>query len=49
MRVDNEATWEAEYWDDFLKEFGIKAYVEERYMRSERKVEDAEADGSHPA
>ena len=32
MRVWDEETWESDYWDDFLKEFGNEAYVTVRYM-----------------
>jgi hypothetical protein len=31
MRTEDEDTWEAEYWDEYLKEFGRAAYVESRY------------------
>lgn len=36
MRVWDEQTWESEYWDDYLKEFGVEAYVEARYGQAER-------------
>ena len=31
MRPDDEATWEADYWDEYLAEFGPGAYVDARY------------------
>jgi hypothetical protein len=31
MRCDDEASWYAEQWDDYLHEFGLAAYVEARY------------------
>ena len=31
MRTEDEDTWEAEYWDDFLDEFGPEGYIEVRY------------------
>lgn len=32
MRVMNESTHEAEYWSDFLDEFGSEEYLVERYF-----------------
>lgn len=32
MRVQDEDTWESEYWDEYIQEFGLAAYVEARYM-----------------
>ena len=32
MRVQDEDTWEAEYWDEYLREFGRAAYIEARYQ-----------------
>lgn len=29
----NREGWEAEYWDDFIHDFGLAAYIEERYQR----------------
>lgn len=34
MRVWDEGSWEHEYWDEFIKEFGISAYIEERYINA---------------
>lgn len=31
MRTFDEHTHVSDYWDEFVKEFGISAYVEERY------------------
>jgi hypothetical protein len=31
MRPADEETWEQEYWDDYLNEFGPEAYVEARF------------------
>jgi len=33
MRVQDEDTWEAEQWDEYVLEFGPEAYIEERYMK----------------
>ena len=30
MRPKDEYTWEAEYWDEFIKEFGLTAYFQAR-------------------
>jgi hypothetical protein len=38
VRVQDEDTWEAEYWDEFLREFGGAAYIEARYQ-GQRAVE----------
>lgn len=32
MRVQDEDTCEAEYWDEYLREFGRAAYIEARYQ-----------------
>lgn len=31
MRVQDENTWEAEYWDEYVAEFGVAAYFRARY------------------
>ena len=31
MRVWDEGSWESEFWDEFLIEFGPAAYVKARY------------------
>ena len=31
MSPSDEDEFEAEYWDDILKEFGVEAYAEIRY------------------
>ncbi len=33
-RDPNEDTWEAEFWDEYLQDFGLAAYIEARYERS---------------
>ena len=38
MRVQDEETCEAEYWDEYLREFGRAAYIEARYQ-AQRAVE----------
>ena len=40
-RDPNEDTWEAEYWDEYLQDFGLAAYVEARYELS-RSSDDKE-------
>jgi hypothetical protein len=39
MRTADEDTWEAEQWDEYLKEFGRAAYIEARYELAPRKEE----------
>jgi hypothetical protein len=38
VRVQDEDTCEAEYWDEYLREFGRAAYIEARYQ-AQRAVE----------
>jgi hypothetical protein len=38
VRVQDEETCEAEYWDEYLREFGRAAYIEARYQ-AQRAVE----------
>lgn len=35
MRHDSNREWEAEYWDDFIADFGLAAYIQERYGKEE--------------
>lgn len=30
-RDPNDDTWEAEFWDDYLRDFGREAYISVRY------------------
>jgi hypothetical protein len=52
MRPADEETWEQEYWDDYLNEFGPEAYVEARFgtealqnMERNREVTEDGAQG----
>ena len=38
MIRDPNTEWEAEYWDEFIKEFGVAEYIKERYMRGGEDV-----------
>ncbi len=35
MRNGNESTNDADYWDFYLQEFGVDAYMEARYFQAE--------------
>jgi hypothetical protein len=48
MRVWDEATWEADYWDEYLREFGPGAYVEARYMDTRAPQAALQPDESTP-
>jgi len=36
VRVANEESFEADYWDDFIAEFGVVEYVRVRYLEAVR-------------
>ena len=33
-RDPNDLEWEAEYWDEYILEFGLASYIEVRYERN---------------
>jgi len=37
MRPQDEDTWEAEYWDEILRDFGPSAYIEARFSALEEE------------
>ena len=34
MRSLEAEAWESSYWDDFLAEFGVEAYINARYQNA---------------
>jgi len=42
MRPADEDTWESEYWDEYVQEFGKEAYVEARFLIPIRHAEALE-------
>jgi len=45
MRTADEDTWEAEYWDEYLDEFGPEAYIEARSRQYDVPLRTLEAVG----